>query len=338
MKLGVVVLYYVTEENGDLLDIHLRQISANTAVPYTIYGADNNLEPAHRKILELDPHVRLMDLPKTELTFVQEHSFYLEALTRAAIEDGCTHVATLHVDSFPVKKGWAEELAAQLTEERPLAAILERENGDTARPNPAGMIFTREFYLKYNPTYLLPHEIHKSDDFAEFMERTRQAQYHSGIGYGYLMEAAGLDWVKLPRSNARNDHHTMGGLYGDMFFHLGAATRGKWFYIDNRTLPYEWFSRKYHRIMRALNIRLSPKTMKNIRRMMPTWMLWYCDRPAAGTRVFDRIRKQLFKDPDGYINYLRGMQPPQGKLGPRAVNADTADAGNNSSKTRSQTA
>ena len=98
MKLGIAVVYMVSERNERLLDLQLTQIDEKTEVPYKIYAAVNDLLPQFRDKLEKNPNVKICDcetyrkgtgflrqdeakVPTRGLIAVgskYEHSFYLE--------------------------------------------------------------------------------------------------------------------------------------------------------------------------------------------------------------------------------------------------------------------
>jgi hypothetical protein len=125
MKVGIVVVYLVSEENEKLLDIHLSQIEEHTHTPYAIYASVNRLLPRFRQRLERSTKVKICECPTTELRDREEHSFYLDYLVRHAVEDGVSHVVTLHVDSFPVRSDWIEVLTGKLSDSCVLVAIQE---------------------------------------------------------------------------------------------------------------------------------------------------------------------------------------------------------------------
>ncbi|MCX6668305.1 MAG: hypothetical protein NTV25_00645 [Methanothrix sp.] len=158
MKLGIVVVYLVSEGFSRLLDIHLSRIARHTTVPYTIYASVNRLQPQLCQRLERDLHVKIIDCPTTPERGAEEHSYYLEHLIRAAVDDKASHIVTLHVDSFPIRTGWAEELAALLSDTCALVTI--------EHINTACLFVSREFYLKYEPHMMVTAEDRKSPFFA----------------------------------------------------------------------------------------------------------------------------------------------------------------------------
>jgi len=213
MRLGIVVVYLIDEDDEQLLDLHLSQIKRCTQVPYTIYASVNRLQPGFRRKLEQRPDVMICDIPNTDLRGMEEHAHYLECLTRVAIEDGVSHVVTLHVDSFPIRSGWAEELAQKLSETCVFATL---ENINTAC-----LFFTRDFFLKYHPAFLLSDQVYASLEFKQYLERLKPI-VHSGIGYGFNAYVEGLSWYSL-REFVTDATYPFGGIYDDLIFHLQGA-------------------------------------------------------------------------------------------------------------------
>lgn len=237
MKLGIVVVYFVDKAHIELMDIHLQRIADHTTVPYRIYGLinpnPNRILPRVLKKLERTPNLEIIKRTRPDLSTIGgvteypviEHAYYLDQLVRVAVKDGCTHVATLHMDSFPVKNGWVELLTKPLSKTCVLTAIQRPEDNDR-KPHPSGMIFTAKFYKQYRPTFRLHIADFSSPDYKEYKkENDGQIIGDSGVGYGFCVWENGLAWMPIGRSNAHQDHHLFGGVYGDCLFHVGAAVR-----------------------------------------------------------------------------------------------------------------
>jgi len=206
MKLGIVVVYLVSDGNEKLLDLHLEYIRRNTDVPYVIYGAAERLRSDLRHRLEEATDVTICELPGTNHRRKHEHAFYLEQLIRRAVEDGSTHIVTLHVDSFPVKTEWARQLARRLGPSTPFVTI----NGAFT----SCLFFSKAFYREQRPTLLLPDEELDSEEYRAFSESFPHIP-HSGVGYLFLAHRLGLTPVFLPTTNNR--------VFGDLVFHFGGT-------------------------------------------------------------------------------------------------------------------
>jgi hypothetical protein len=221
MKLGVAVVYLVDQDDSGLLDIHLSQIQKLTSVPYCIYAAANRLLPRFREKLERLPLVKICSIPDTDLRGRDEHPYYLEFLVKAAVEDGATHICTFHVDSFPVQAGWAEEIAGRLHGPCVLAAV-QRDPQTDRKPVTEFMMFTREFYLSYRPTFRLPESILASAAYKRYLAECPHTP-DSGVGYGFAIWSAQLSWFPLERVDRGKNRYYCGGIYGELVFHLGGA-------------------------------------------------------------------------------------------------------------------
>lgn len=221
MKLALTAVY-IGEEPGDadLLRVHLDQIERNTPEPYTLYAAVNRLPVKSRDLLAGRRNVRVLDLPVTGLRLSRENAFYLELLVKAAIEEGATHVGTLHLDSFPVRPLWATELERKLSGGCVLAG-LQRDPFRDRKPMTAFMLFTRDFYLSCRPSFLLSEQALESADYRRYATLNPHIN-DSGIGYGFSVFREGLSWHPL----VRTDKGPAGwgfGIFGGVAFHLGGA-------------------------------------------------------------------------------------------------------------------
>jgi hypothetical protein len=303
MKLGIVVVYMVREGSERLLDLHLEFIRRNTGGPFAIYGCVNRLVPALRRRLSSLPEFAPVDLPATELRGSEEHAYYLERLADAALADGATHVAVLHVDSFPIRASWCEELAGRLSPLRPFAAAV-RDSRLDRKPFTAGMLIAGDFLRERRPRFLLTHDERASAAYRAYRRRVRHHP-DSGVGYGFLAFREGLEWVPLERSNRGEDHCHFGSVYGDAFFHLGAAawkrkdfpgSRGPTAALDVRA----GFSSRLSRFA-PRSVRIGVKRALN--RTFPALDLGR--KYAANERAFQAVRNRLFSDPDAYIDFLR---------------------------------
>jgi hypothetical protein len=303
MKLGIAVVYMVAPQQRRLLDIHLDFVARNTTVPYVIYGAVNRLPDELRTVLRANGNVRQLELAETTFESGQQHAADLDELLRHAAEDGATHLATLHVDSWPVRPDWPQWIDARLSDRCVLAGVLRSENGDRLLPSTCGVLFRREFYEKYQPRFLLTDEQLRSPEIRRFQRAIPQAT-DSGLSLGHLIWSRDLDWVPLQRSNRHNDHYLLCGVYGDLFFHLGAAAREKHFQGDFAGAGASARRRLVKSLKHWVKHRAPPALSRLYTRMRPRPREWQ-GQILRNQRTYEDLRGKLFADPDGYIAQLR---------------------------------
>ena len=150
MKLAILVVYLVSDENEKLLDIHLEQIDKYTNSPYKIYASVNLLSLKQRQNLIRHPKIKICDCPDYEGPMdrdraLYEHSYYLDHLVKCALEDNKTHIVVMHPDSFPVKFKWESILMEYLSESCQLV---------TLHYSPTSCLFFKsEFAINYQPSF-----------------------------------------------------------------------------------------------------------------------------------------------------------------------------------------
>ncbi len=302
MKLGLAVVYLVNEDSERLLQIHLERIRRHTRIPYVIHGAPLRLPTAfHRHLQGADVCLHALTPPTGVLSHV-EHSALLTQLLDFAVADHCTHVGTLHVDSFPVADDWAENIAARLSPQMPVAAVLEEGEGDTmARPNLAGMMARADYWREARPRLTSSAEIEDTAEWQAFLQRHHHQIIQSGVGLGYSLEQAGLRWLPLRRTNGRHRHRVLAGVYDERIFHLGAATRPRVFFTDNE-FATDSGPRRWRRRLGQWARRVLPAPLRRVLRPLRPMGRFYDSRPQQHNEaVFAQIRHELFTDPDCFL-------------------------------------
>ena len=303
MRLGIVAVYLVTPGNERLLDLHLEYVERTTSVPYTIFAAAPRLEPGLRERLAAAPRVTIVEMPASELRGPEEHACYLERLVAAALADGVSHVVTLHVDSFPIRRGWDTETAARLDDRCPFAAVVRDDEVDR-KPCTAFIFAESAFLAAHRPTFLLPEATLESAEFTRYARRFR-ALRDSGIGYGFAAWRAGLRWYALARSNRGEDHCHFGSVYDDLVFHLGAASWARKDFPGSDRLRVGW---RLQRLAAGAARAALPAAAARLVKGAAAWMLPPLvsePRYAANEREYLTVRDRLFADPEGYLAFLR---------------------------------
>lgn len=297
MKLGIAVVYLVRDENFELLDLHLRKIRTLTKVPYAIYAGVVRPAPPLLARLDVEPHLETVPLPETDLSGSAEHSFYLERLIARAAEDEATHVVTMHVDSFPIRPDWAETIADRLTGDTVLATL---SSDGFMLGYSACLFFSRDFRTECRPKLLLDSADRSSQEYARFAAEYPHHDEDTGAGYVFRAYACGKRFELLERSSPGDDTEQFGGVYGDLVFHLAGAYRyAKLSEGERRTA-----NRSRRKTLIAIKNRVKkcvPKAFRRRVRKLSQPLINSWERP-----LYDQARRELLRDPERYLERLRG--------------------------------
>lgn len=226
--IGICVVYHVRDAEGvAILDASIAALRRMTRGPYRIYGVVPGADG--RTIRRLRHHGVLgLELSRPRIPGIAaiEHSTLLNALADRAVADGCSHVATFDMDSWPIVHGWDEIYPAILSRETPLAAIVRNELGDNF-PFAAFAIFPANFWRVGESSFSV--EVRGQFSDAALTTLTRA---ETGSGIAAQLFDGGQRFLRLERSNTWTPHPLLAACYDNTVFHLGAMSRMPRFVTD----------------------------------------------------------------------------------------------------------
>ncbi|QXP84577.1 sulfotransferase domain-containing protein [Methylococcus sp. Mc7] len=194
----------------------LRRILEITRQPnYHIYLWNNNVD---------DKYVEHFCKNKNKISLIQAdrnerlehpHACALERLLRIAEKDGCNYIVTIDSDTFPLDPSWLEQLIRALHGNVVLSGIWRDELSKAITPyiHPSCLATTIDFIRLHNIRFdfIAPNTQNEIHDTLSVLTETAQR-------YNY-------ETFKLVRSNKKNIHRLIGGIYGGIVYHHGAGSR-----------------------------------------------------------------------------------------------------------------
>jgi hypothetical protein len=226
--LAICVVYLTHEAEGlALLDFSIAQIRRVTAGPYRIHGCCPGNDAATMRRLA-HQGVVVHEAPPRHQHISQEHAQLLNCLVDRAVDDGCTHVAAFDMDSWPVLPGWDARYASIVGPATPVASIVRTELGDNF-PFAAFTFFGADFWRRGTSSF----SVLQRGPFGDHVLNLSSRPTETGSGILAQLHDENRGFLRLERSNARNIHPVIAGLYDNAIFHLGAGSRAPRFITDD---------------------------------------------------------------------------------------------------------
>jgi len=216
-------LWGTTFEEQDALtypwiDLCLREVRRRSdGSNYEVFVWDNSQMPALRAVIRdygarLHPSDEQIAAARSDDSGVAKslvliHAASLQKLLDE-VGDEFEYVITLDTDAFPIQDGWIEQLKRNL-EATSLTGVWRDEMALRLGPfvHPSCLAIKRERLLQLDQPF----------SFAGVQD--------VGQRITYAVLEAGERIMPLARSNARNPHFLIGGIYGDLIYHQAAGSR-----------------------------------------------------------------------------------------------------------------
>ena len=188
------------------VDIQLKYLHRHIRQPFKVYAFLNDVPQLHRTKYFYS---------STEP--IEDHAVKLNILADIAAFDASGSedlLMFLDGDAFPI--GDIISFGREKLDHYPLMAVQRRENGGDIQPHPCFCLTTVGFWKTI-----------KGDWKAGYRWKNAQGNDVTDVGgnlLGILMEK-GIEWYPMLRSNRRDLHPLLFGLYEDLVYHHGAAFR-----------------------------------------------------------------------------------------------------------------
>jgi hypothetical protein len=208
------------------LDLCLEKaISLNTARGVRFYVWNNNVgDERVRALKELHPEIQVVDAdPHEDLAHV--HAVPLQRLLNTAVSDGAHYVIAMDSDAHPVKRGWASGLIDAVEQGADASGVWRDELSPTVSP------YLHASCLCTSVDFILGNDIR----FDRVPGESESGVLDTLCEITLRSEETGGHIQKLVRSNSRQYHRLVGGIYGGVIYHHGAGSRGAPIFWDELT-------------------------------------------------------------------------------------------------------
>lgn len=194
------------------LDVQLGYLERHIRSPFLIYGAMNDFED----VRPLPYHLCATDLG--------DHAQSLNLLAERVLEEARDDDVLLFIDgdAFPVAP-LDERLAGLLADKR-LAAVRRQENLGDPQPHPCFCATTVGLWREIG-----------GDWSKGFRWRNAEGDEVTDVGANVLLalNERGIEWTPLLRSNVRDLHPVLFGVYADLVYHHGGGFRAPYTRVDD---------------------------------------------------------------------------------------------------------
>lgn len=189
------------------IEIQQQYLRKHLQSPYRIYAWFNDVAPARSDAFFF-----------TCFEPVREHEIKLNILADvmcSSAESQEDILIFLDGDAFPVAD--VEPFLAEKLPKHQLAAVQRLENNGDIQPHPCFCATTVGFWKKIKGDWKRGHKW-----------RNTQGEWITDPGGNLLkrLEDERIDWYPMTRTNKRNPHPVLFGVYGSLIYHHGAGFRG----------------------------------------------------------------------------------------------------------------
>jgi len=196
------------------IEVQRRYLERHVGAPFRVYA---DLEGIDERSGALFDHVQDLAASRSFENGIVAHTEKLNALVRS-IAESAEHddvLLFLDGDAFPVAS--VRSLVDDVLPHRPLVAVRRDENLGDPQPHPSFCVTTVGFWNEIGGDWSWGHTWRNAAG--------REVTDAGGNLLG-ILEARGIDWHPLLRTNRRNLHPMWFGVYGDVAYHHGAGFRG----------------------------------------------------------------------------------------------------------------
>jgi hypothetical protein len=233
------------------IDVQLRYLERHVRQPFQVYAAMDGIETDHRERFHFSGSMGNV-----------QHPVKLNRLAERIAEEAAADdlLVFLDGDAFPIAS--FDDAVPQLLDGRPLAAIRRDENVGDPQPHPSFCVTTMGFWQEIG------------GDWSRGQPwKNAEGEEVDDVG-GKVMKALadrGIEWSPILRTNVKDLHPILFGVYGDVVYHHGAGFRSplsRWdlaaiprsgeeeLHLQKGTPEYKAFE-KHKRLLREDNEKLS---------------------------------------------------------------------------------